>query len=76
MYGPYIYKVRYYDEFEKVNKIAAGVTFAHKWSEAMKYIEEFYGNTLISVESLDEFEEDYLLELPIEVAEGLVNGTL
>ena len=76
MYGPYIYKVRYYDDVEEVNKIAAGVTFAHKWSEAMNYIEEFYGNSLISVESLDEFEEDYLLELPIEVAEGLVNGTL
>lgn len=76
MFGPYIYKIKYYDEVKETNKIAAGVTFAHKWSEAMKYIEDFYGNTLISVESLDEFEEDYLLELPVEVAEGLVNGTL
>ena len=73
MFGPYIYKVKHYDEVEKV---AAGVTFAHKWSEAMEYIEDFYGETLISVESLNEFEENYILELPVEVAEGLVKDSV
>ena len=76
MYGPYIYKVLVYDDIKKENTHLAGITFAHKWSEAVAHMENYYGNTLICIEQMDELEEDDLIEIPIEIAEGLVNGTL
>ena len=75
--GPYIYRVKLYldyaeDGYEYETK--AGVTFASTWSKAMKHIEDYYGTELIAVEGLDELEAYRVLELPYEVAKGIVDN--
>ena len=49
---PFEYEVQVYDEFsEKVNKYETihGITFADTYTEAMKNIESYYGDTIIDI---------------------------
>ena len=50
MYGPYIYKVLVYDDIKKENVHLAGITFAHKWSEAVAHMENYYGTPKFQLE--------------------------
>jgi hypothetical protein len=75
MYGPYIYKVTIYNEVSEAAEKVGGVTFADSFSEAVKHLENHYGDTLIDIH-IDELEESEVLEFPIKVAEDIVSGEM
>jgi hypothetical protein len=73
--GPYIYTVTYYCDVARQNRKVCGVTFAEKFSEAVANLEYEYGDTIIDIH-IDELEAGKVLELPAEIAEGIINGTV
>lgn len=47
------YKIVYYNEIEDKSITVYGITFGENYTEAMKNIEESYGDTLESVDCLE-----------------------
>lgn len=47
---PIIYWCHYYDEYDKEMKAVSGCTFADNFTEAVRKIEAYYGDTLNDIQ--------------------------
>lgn len=61
---PFLYKVNYFDEFNTTYPKVCGITFAEDYTQAMKNIESWYGDTIVEIESLFCLEDSTILEIP------------
>lgn len=72
---PYSYTAVIYDEYDEINHISqykreSGMGLAESFSEAVKQLEEYYGDDLISIKHLELFEENNVILLPEHVIEN------
>ena len=74
MMYPFLYKVNYWDELKDNYPKVCGVTFAENYTEAMKNIESYYGDTITEIESLICLEESTILEIPQTMYKILQNN--
>lgn len=61
----------YHKDDQWIEKQKAIVTFAEDFAEAMKKIESYYGEELISVEKLCAYEACDIIELSLDVGRGV-----
>lgn len=72
---PVEYKVRFWDEYEDKEYEAYGITIAESYAEAMSYIEDYYGKTIIEIKLFMQ-EEKTVYEIGDESNEIHINGTI
>ena len=65
---PAKYKVHYWNEFKGQEYIATGITFGENFSDAVKMIEKYYGDSLMSI-SIELDEEQSVFELSDETVD-------
>ena len=70
----FLFKVRYYDSDDKVERKAFGVTRAESYATVVEEIEEYYGEDLLgfTVDWID----DGLIFITEEVYDKMLNGEL
>lgn len=71
---PFYFKVKYSSEVDNADMTETGLGLAENYSEAMKIIENRYGNDIIAVERLELLETDTLITLPEEVCKNYVTA--
>lgn len=59
----------YHESDHWIEKKKSVITFAENFTDAMTKVENYYGEELVSIESMCAYESSELIELPINVGE-------
>lgn len=72
---PFIYTVETFDpDFDLKVQRESGITFAPTFTKAMAAIEDYYGDALCAVVSMEAQEASDILVIPTEMADVLIHG--
>ena len=69
---PFSYKLVAYDEAEKAYSLCEGMGLCNSYTQAMQYIEDYYGKDIVSIKNLKLYEENNLILLPPSAIEQYV----
>lgn len=69
---PFSYKLIVYNETEKTYSLCEGMGLCNSYTQAMQYIEDYYGENIVSIKNLELYEENNLILLPPSTIEQYV----
>lgn len=70
---PFTYKVTFLTNDYKTENTQCGIGFADSFTSAAEIIEDYYGNTLLSIDRIYLMEEGNLIEVPEEEMKRIEN---
>lgn len=70
---PFTYKVTFLTDDYKKENTRCGIGFADSFTSAAEIIEDYYGNTLLSIDRIYLMEEGNLIEIPEEEMKRIEN---
>lgn len=71
---PFTYKVTFFTDDYKTENTQCGIGFADSFTSAAEIIEDYYGNTLLSIDRIYLMEEGDLIEIPEEEMKKIENN--